>query len=284
MNLFFCSSFLNVGALNSTSGHIDLTYIYWLSSIPPLQYGTASSPVNWTESRYFTVAARSGIALPESRSLAKRSSTTAVRTGEECIPSNQEKPPSALRQAIMASSNFSSVISLSDLTPRDSARRLTYNASVSESTSLPRGSIRDGTASRIISMMLISLQAAPTEVILTNAGRRELRRLSLSIPARRTAECTSLTVSTAGSTGMLTAIPSEYFPQSETNTAFRPIFPAFSGSSLKISLTEAPAGIVTFLPIISSFPSRFNVNVKVPSTGISRLDERATESPHSSPA
>ena len=282
MNLFFCSSFLNEGALNSTSGHIDLTCIYCLSSIPPLQYGTATSPVNWTESRYFTVAARSGTAWPESRSLAKRSSTTAVRTGEECIPSNQEKPPSALRQARMASINFSSVISRSAVIPRDSARRLTYNASVSESTSFPRGSMREGTASRIMSMMLISLQAAPMEVILTNALRRELRRLSLSIPARRTAECASLTVSTAGSTGMLTAIPSEYFPQSETNTAFRPISPAFSGLSLKISLTEEPAGTMTFLLTVSPFPSCDNV--KVPSTGISRLDERATESPHSSPA
>ena len=115
--------------------------------------------------------------------------------------------------------------------------------------------MREGTASRIMSMMLISLQTAPMEVILTNSLRRELRRLSLSIPARRTAECASLTVSTAGSTGMLTAIPSENFPQSETNTAFRPISPAISGLSLKISLTEEPAGTMTFLLTVSPLPS-----------------------------
>ena len=81
---------------------------------------------------------------------------------------------------------------------------------------------------------------------------------------------------------MLTAIPSEYFPQSETNTAFRPISPAFSGLSLKISLTEEPAGTLTFLLTVSPLPSYDNV--RVPDTGISRLDESAMESPHSSPA
>ena len=150
---------------------------------------------------------------------------------------------------------------------RESARNCaatprTYIASESESTSLPAGSTFEGIASRIMSMILITLASASSPATFTNMPRSCAVRESLSIPAWRTAECDSVSAWTAGYTGTLTNIPSEYFTpavSSALNTSLKPrsagnAAPARSSATLtsNIDLTVSPPGTVTLRFITES--------------------------------
>ena len=120
----------------------------------------ASKPQG-TESERPAVSSERPAARPSLHSLEYLSRTAAVKAGEDFIPGNQPKPPSALRQDASIFISSPSVHSPETSAPRLAATLRTYIASVTLRTSLRSGSTFPGSASRSMARMSVSEYSAP---------------------------------------------------------------------------------------------------------------------------
>ena len=181
--------------------------MYWASDTQPHQMG--NEVPNCLLSRNLTVEVMSGMSKPRSRRRAKRSSRTAVIMALEGIPSNQEKPPSPLRQARIFSRR-SAVGRDSSLEPgsREAIWR-TYQASLRDNTSLPWGSTCEGMASFTISSTVISFRTACEAGTFTKRERSSESSASRDMASLSTAEWASVSCWAAGYTGTRTCTASE---------------------------------------------------------------------------